>query len=114
MYRLSGKCLQTLEGHSDEVLSVSFSPDGTKIVSGGRRRRGEAVGCCEWGVSADAGGHSDYVSSNPVSFFSDGTKIASGYDTEVTLWEVTSGELLHTYERHSGRVQSVSFFSRRI
>ena len=30
----SGECLQTLEGHSDCVTSVSFSPDGTKVASG--------------------------------------------------------------------------------
>jgi WD40 repeat protein len=27
-------CLKTLEGDSDWVYSVAFSPDGTKIVSG--------------------------------------------------------------------------------
>ncbi|MEE1111673.1 MAG: hypothetical protein UH077_00625, partial [Bacteroidales bacterium] len=27
-------CLKTLEGHSHHVLSVAFSPDGTKIISG--------------------------------------------------------------------------------
>ena len=27
-------CLKTLEGHSDYVRSVSYSPDGTKIISG--------------------------------------------------------------------------------
>ena len=30
----SGSCLKTLEGHSDGVWSVSFSPDGTKLASG--------------------------------------------------------------------------------
>ena len=29
-----GECLQTLEGHSSYVNSVSFSPDGTKVASG--------------------------------------------------------------------------------
>ena len=28
------KCLKTLEGHSDWVESVAYSPDGTKIISG--------------------------------------------------------------------------------
>ena len=28
------ECLQTLEGHSDYVRTVSFSPDGTKVASG--------------------------------------------------------------------------------
>jgi len=28
------KCLKTLEGHSNYVSSVAFSPNGTKIISG--------------------------------------------------------------------------------
>ena len=28
------ECLQTLEGHSYDVNSVSFSPDGSKLASG--------------------------------------------------------------------------------
>ena len=28
------KCLQTLGEHSESVVSVSYSPDGTKIISG--------------------------------------------------------------------------------
>ena len=34
----SGECLKTLEGHSDWVRSVSFSPDGTKVASGTVRK----------------------------------------------------------------------------
>ena len=30
----TGECLKTLRGHSDWVLSVAYSPDGTKIISG--------------------------------------------------------------------------------
>ena len=32
----TGKCLKTLEGHSDDVRSVAFSPNGKMIVSGSR------------------------------------------------------------------------------
>ena len=28
------KCLKTLEGHTNNVYSVAYSPDGTRIVSG--------------------------------------------------------------------------------
>ena len=28
------KCLKTLEGHSMDVSSLAYSPDGTKIISG--------------------------------------------------------------------------------
>ena len=30
----TGQCLKTLKGHSGNVESVAFSPDGTKIISG--------------------------------------------------------------------------------
>ena len=30
----SGSCLSTLSGHSDDVYSVAWSPDGTKLASG--------------------------------------------------------------------------------
>eukprot|EP01051_Picozoa_sp_SAG22_P000303 SAG22_NODE_7_length_40155_cov_25.241356_16_plen_58_part_00 len=30
---VTGECEQTLEGHSEEVNSAQFSPDGQKIVS---------------------------------------------------------------------------------
>eukprot|EP01051_Picozoa_sp_SAG22_P021859 SAG22_NODE_4998_length_1111_cov_2.028656_3_plen_103_part_01 len=30
---VTGECEQTLEGHSDWVMSAQFSPDGQKIVS---------------------------------------------------------------------------------
>ena len=29
----TGECVQTLQGHTDAVLSAGFSPDGTKLVS---------------------------------------------------------------------------------
>ena len=32
-----------LSGHTDAVLSVGFSPDGTRIASGGARPNGAAV-----------------------------------------------------------------------
>ena len=54
---------QTLEGiflldvdhrvYSDWARSVSFSPDGTKVASGSYDHTVKAVGCDEWGVSAD-------------------------------------------------------------
>ena len=85
----SGECLQTLEGHSHYVNSVSFSPDGTKVASGSLQTGGdgEAVGCDEWGVSADAGG-AFLICVNSVSFSPDGTKVASGStDKTIKIWE---------------------------
>ena len=39
-----GACLQTLEGHSSSVNSVSFSPDGTKVASGSADKTGRSYG----------------------------------------------------------------------
>ena len=33
----TGKLLQTLAGHTQEVSSVVFSPDGKRLISGGSR-----------------------------------------------------------------------------
>ena len=41
--------MSALEGHSSDVTSVSFSPDGTKAASGSSANT-EAVGYVEWGV----------------------------------------------------------------
>jgi WD40 repeat protein len=35
----TGECLNTLEGHSDWVLTVAFSFDGKVLASGGQDRR---------------------------------------------------------------------------
>ncbi|TGO13768.1 hypothetical protein BPAE_0711g00010, partial [Botrytis paeoniae] len=68
--------LQTLESHSDWVNSVSFSPDGTKLVSGSDDKTIRL-----WDISTGEllqifEGHLDGVRS--VSFSPDNTKIASG------------------------------------
>ena len=114
----SGKFVQTLEGHSNAVRSVSFSPDGTKVASGSDDEtvklwdvdpRSKESGKCLQTLE----GHSDY-SVMCVSFSPDGTKVASGSaDKTVKLWDVDprsekSGECLQTLE-HSSWVRSVSF-----
>jgi WD40 repeat protein len=69
-------CLKTLNGHSNYVRSVAYSPDGTKIISGSydgtikiwNANTGQCLKTLE--------GHSDRVLS--VAYSPDGTKIISG------------------------------------
>ncbi|MDJ0531961.1 MAG: tetratricopeptide repeat protein [Xenococcaceae cyanobacterium MO_207.B15] len=97
-----------LEGHSDVVNSVSFSPDGKTIASAG------AIGDQTvklWNLDGTLlktlRGHSDGV--NSVSFSPDGKTIASAsVDKTVKLWSI-DGKLLHTLQGHTDWVWGVSF-----
>ncbi|KAJ8063245.1 hypothetical protein OCU04_008478 [Sclerotinia nivalis] len=99
---------QTLEGHSNSVKSVAFSPDGTKVASGS----GDGT-IRLWDTTTNESlqtlkGHSDWI--NSVAFSSDGTKIASGSDDRtIRLWDMTTGKLFQTFEGHSNSVNSVAF-----
>jgi WD40 repeat protein len=68
--------LQTLEGHSDLVISVAFSPDGKQVVS----RSGDTT-VRPWNAVTGAAvrtlnGHSDWLTL--VAFSSDGKQVVSG------------------------------------
>jgi WD40 repeat protein len=93
-----GECILTLKGHTDEVYSVGFNHDGTKIVSGsGHQYVNSADNTIRvWNV--DTGeciltlkGHTREVSS--VGFNYDGTKIVSGSgDKTIRVWNAQTGE----------------------
>lgn len=103
-----GRLLKTLQGHTNGVWSVKFSPDGTLLASGSVDQTvrlwdvatGECLNILE--------GHTNWVRS--VKFSPDGTLLASGsYDQTVRLWDVCTGQLLHTLEGHTSGVWSVDF-----
>ncbi len=89
-YRLA----RTLSGHSDEVHSVAFSPDGQFLASGAsdhtirgwNARTGQPVGALP--------GHVGRISS--VNFSPDGELLASGgSDKTVRVWKLPNGEPFH-------------------
>ncbi|KAG2028735.1 WD40-repeat-containing domain protein [Suillus americanus] len=78
---------EPLRGHTHLVSSASFSPDGTRIVTGSRDKNvrlwdvvtGKTVG-------EPLRGHTDSV--NSVSFSPDGTRIVTGSsDNTIRLWD---------------------------
>jgi WD40 repeat protein len=101
-------CLQTLEGHSDWVWSVAFSPDGQRLASASADRTVKTwdpqTGVCQQTLE----GHSHWVWS--VAFSPDGQRLASASrDGTVKIWDPQTGVCQQTLEGHSDSVNSVAF-----
>ncbi|MFN6485767.1 MULTISPECIES: caspase family protein [unclassified Nostoc] len=96
-----------LEGHSAEVSSVSFSPDGKTIVSASNDKT-----AIIWGRDGTKlrtlTGHTDIVRN--VSFSPDGQTIATAsFDRTVKLWRTSDGGLIRTLKGHTAEVLSLSW-----
>ena len=112
----SGEKGGMIRGHSAVVFSVSFSPDGTRIVSGGDPFRGSSVKV--WDVATGREtltlkGHRSYCTS--VSFSPDGKRIVSCGNSprkqpgEIKVWDASNGQEMPSIKGHTDRVVDVSF-----
>ena len=100
--------LQTLEGHSDWVRIVAFSPDGKQLASGSSDSTVRLWETATGALQQTLEGHSNAVTT--VAFSPDGKQLASGSDdSTVRLWETATGALQYTLEGHSDWVRTVEF-----
>jgi WD40 repeat protein len=92
---ITGSQVSVLSGHTGCVESVTFSSDGTSLVSGSDDKTVKLWDIQTGGVVKTFCGHTDSVLSVSISF--NHTTIASGsYDTTVRLWDIQTGECHHT------------------
>jgi WD40 repeat protein len=79
--------LYTYRGHTDHVVTVAWSPDGTRIASGSNDGTAQVWDAANGGNGYTYRGHVGRV--NTVAWSPDGTRIASGSaDQTVQVWQV--------------------------
>jgi len=98
----------TLKGHEGGVYGVSFSPDGTQLVSGSIDNTLKIWDAATGHATLTLSGHSGGVSS--VSFSPDGKWIVSGSaDGTLKMWDAATGAERLTLKGHLGEVLSASY-----
>lgn len=95
-----GSLIKEFQGHSSEVSSVEFSPDGNLLATGSWDTN-VIVWDVETGmIRYTLQGHTDDV--NDVAFSKDGTFLAScSDDGTIRVWQVNNGNLLQTIDMQS-------------
>jgi WD40 repeat protein len=106
---------ETLERYAPHgsVNSATFSPDGSRIVTGSRDRIARI-----WDIESGAdlrkfsgeNGHTDSVNSSVFSPDADGKHILTASDDgTVKLWDAATGDVVGTFNGHAGAVNSAVF-----
>jgi WD40 repeat protein len=92
--------------HDGDVWAVSFSPDGTRILTGGRTARvwDAKTGKVRLNIEGSGPG------TNCAAYSSDGTRIVTGNQRQaVKVWDAVAGVELASLKGHTGHVLAVAF-----
>lgn len=104
----SGEVIRLLPGHSDVVLSLDFSHQGARLVSGGGDDRAILWDAGSGTALRTLSGHGDAVLS--VAWSPDDALVATGSaDRSARLWNASTGSMQARLGDHGGAVQSVVF-----
>ncbi|MEH1966025.1 WD40 repeat domain-containing protein [Nostoc sp.] len=100
--------VNTLEGHSDEVNSVAYSPNGQQLASASTDKTIKIWDASSGQLLKTLTGHSNRVIN--VAYSPNGQQLASAStDKTIKIWDASSGKLLKTLIGHSDEVNSVAY-----
>jgi WD40 repeat protein len=104
----TGRVVRTLTGHTRKVVSLEFSPDGKRLVSGSWDRTARLWDVATGEPVGQPLQHLDLVQA--VAFSPDGSLILTGADDYMTrLWNADALQLRGAALRHPEKVQAVAF-----
>jgi len=104
---LAGSQIAVLSGHTGRITCLTYSSDGTLLVSGSSDKTIKLWDVQTGGVIKTLHGHTDWVCS--VSISADDTMIASAsWDKRIFLWNIRTGNCC-IIERYEGSIDSVTF-----
>ena len=106
----TGKPLTTLSGHTGDVLSIAYSPDGTRIATGGDDGTAQVWDAATGESLLTLAGHT--VGVDQVAFTPDGDRLLTGgADGTARLWDIspTGGRDWLTVPGPADRQGGVSF-----
>jgi uncharacterized protein (TIGR03067 family) len=105
---IKGALLATLRGHTADVRSVAFAPDGKTLATASFDQTVKLWDLPSGKDRATLEGHTDKV--NCVVFSPDGKTLATaGLDGIVKLWDVATAKELATLKGHQGWVTAAAF-----
>ena len=98
--------IATLEGHTDEVTSLKFSPDYATLASGSADGTVRLWETATGKHLATLEGHAWSITS--LAFSADSRTLTSAAHTEVWVWDVASGRRKAAFDEHTDKVTAVA------
>lgn len=107
----NGPIIQTYRGHSAEVDTVAWSPNGKLIASAGQDHVVRIWNAATGATVITYHGHTSAVKISAVTWSPDGARIASADDVSSTvhIWDVFTGEDVLLYQTPSPTVNAVAW-----